>query len=75
MAKACSQRSAEKQLFEFTTSGVELLLETVKTYAADCMFESKDWEGVKSTYYKILALYVERYRIESQKTFHIAFDS
>ena len=69
MAKACSQRSAEKQLFEWTASEVELLLETVKTYAADCMFEGKDWEGVKSKYNKILALYVDRYPKETSEDF------
>ena len=35
MEKNFSQRSAEKQLFEWATSEMELLLETVKTYAAD----------------------------------------
>ena len=56
MAKACSQRS-----FEWITSEVELLLETVKTYAADFILAGKDWEGVKPKYDKILPLYVERY--------------
>ena len=65
MTKTCSQRSAEKQLFEWTTSGVE----RVKTYPADFMFEGKDWEGAKSKYNKILALYLERYPKETSEDF------
>ena len=38
MAKACSQRSTEKQLFEWTTSEVELLLETVKSFTLPYFF-------------------------------------
>ena len=67
MAKACLQRSAEKQLFEWTTFEVELLLTTVTTYAADYMFQGKRWEGVTSTYDKILALYVDRYPKETSE--------
>ena len=75
MAETCSQRSAEKQLFEWATSEVELLLERVKTYAADCMFEGKDLDGVKSKFDTILALYVERSKSKPNKTVHIAFNS
>ena len=67
MAKTCSQRSAEKQLFEWTTS------EAMKTYAADCIFEGEDWEGLKSKYDKILALYVERYPKETSENFSDSF--
>ena len=61
MAKAKSTKEDRDLLFVWTDSEVELLLETVKAYAAACMYEGKDWEGVKSKYDKILALLVERY--------------
>ena len=38
MAKAYLQRSAEKQLFEWTTSEVELLVETVKSFTSPYVF-------------------------------------
>ena len=61
-----------KHLFQWTAAEVELLLETVKTYAADCMFEGKDWERVKSKYDKTLALYVERYPRETSEDFYLS---
>ena len=40
---------------------MELLLESVKVFASSCLFEGKDWEGVKSKYEKIRCIFVERY--------------
>ena len=61
MANAkCSCKGKEETL-TWTDSKVELLLECVKSFAADCRFEGKDCERIKSKYDKIGSLFVERY--------------
>ncbi len=39
--------------FSWTDSEIKLLLECVKDFASECIFEDKDWEGIKSKYEKI----------------------
>ena len=56
--KNCEQK---KEAVVWTCSEVELLLESVKAYASECLFGGKDWEGVKSKYEKIKDTFVERY--------------
>eukprot|EP00112_Aurelia_sp_Birch-Aquarium-sp1_P018810 Seg4545.3 transcript_id=Seg4545.3/GoldUCD/mRNA.D3Y31 product="hypothetical protein" protein_id=Seg4545.3/GoldUCD/D3Y31 len=51
----------KEDAFIWTDNEVELLLECVKVFASDCLFEGKDWEGIKSKYDKIRGLFRERY--------------
>eukprot|EP00794_Sanderia_malayensis_P019640 gene19640-21584_t len=53
--------NANKDIFTWTDSEVELLLECIKSFASNCMFEGKDWEGIKSKYEKIRSIFVEQY--------------
>ena len=52
-------KSAET--FSWTDPEIELLLEAVKVFASNCMFNGTDWESVKSKYDKIREILVERY--------------
>ena len=61
MVNAKSSCKGKEETFTWTDSEVELLLECVKSFAADCRFEGKDWEGIKSKYDKIRSLFAERY--------------
>lgn len=47
--------------FLWTEAEIELLLESVKVFASNCLFNGTDWEGVKSKYDKIREIFVERY--------------
>eukprot|EP00794_Sanderia_malayensis_P010319 gene10319-11390_t len=53
--------NANKDIFTWTDSEVELLLECIKSFASNCIFEGKDWEGIKSKYEKIRSIFVEQY--------------
>ena len=61
--KACYFKMAKQaeQAFSWTDSEIELLLEAVKVFASNCLFNGTDWEGVKSKYGKIREIFVERY--------------
>ena len=48
----CSCKGKDETL-TWTDSKVELLLECVKSFAADCRFEGKDCEEIKLKYDKI----------------------
>ena len=52
-------KSAET--FSWTDPEIELLLEAVKVFASNCMFNGTDWESVNSKYDKIREILVERY--------------
>jgi hypothetical protein len=47
--------------FTWTDSEIELLLEAVKLFASESLYNGIDWEGVKSKYEKISKIFVERY--------------
>lgn len=49
------------ETFSWTDPEIELLLEAVKVFASNCMFNGTDWEGVKSKYNKIREIFVECY--------------
>ena len=51
-AMAQNKEKPQKEVFTWTDCEVELLLESVKVFASSCLFEGKDWEGVKSKYEK-----------------------
>ena len=51
----------EKDNFNWTDSEIELLLKCVKIFASNCMYEGKDWEGIKSKYDKVREIFIERY--------------
>ena len=51
-------KSAET--FSWTDPEIELLLETVKVFASNCMFNGTDWESVKSKYEKNREILDER---------------
>lgn len=55
------QTSNNQKVFTWTDSEIELLLEAVKVFSANCSFERKDWESVKSKYDRIRQLFTERY--------------
>ncbi len=61
MADDEGQAKGRKEVFTWTDSEVELLLESVKVFSTNCSFEGKDWESVKSKYEKIRQLFAERY--------------
>ena len=46
------KEKAKEVTFSWTDAEIELLLEAVKVFAATCLFEGKDWEGVKAKYDK-----------------------
>ena len=52
-------KSAET--FSWTDSEIELLLEAVKVFASNCMFNDTDWESVKSKYEKNREIVVDCY--------------
>ena len=55
------QSKSQKEVFTWTDSEIELLLEAVKVFSTNCSFEGKDWGSVKSKYDKIRQLFTERY--------------
>ena len=55
------QSKSQKEIFTWTDSEIELLLEAAKVFSTNCSFERKDWESVKSKYDKIRQLFAERY--------------
>lgn len=61
MADAKEAECKSKDAFIWTDSELELLLESVKVFSSNCMFEGKDWEGIKSKYDRIRLLFTERY--------------
>ena len=54
------QSKSQKEIFTWTDSEIELLLEAVKVFSTNCSFEGKDWERVKSKHDKIRQLFAER---------------
>lgn len=55
------KEKAKEVTFIWTDAEIELLLEAVKVFSATCLFEGKDWEGVKAKYDKVKEIFVERY--------------
>ena len=51
----------KEEIFVWTDAEVELLLEVVKAFASDCLFDGLDWEGCKAKYEKIRKMFIERY--------------
>ena len=62
------KEKAKEVTFIWTDAEIELLLEAVKAFSAACLFEGKDWEGVKGKYDKVKEIFVESYpRVEAGK--------
>ena len=55
------QSKSQKEIFTWTNSEIEPILEAVKVFSTNCSFEGKDWESVKSKYDEIRQLFAERY--------------
>ena len=51
----------EEPNFTWTDSEIELLLETVKVFASESLYNGIDWEGAKSKYEKISKMFIETY--------------
>ena len=62
MANAKINAKGKEDEFVWTDNEVELLLECVKLFESDSLFEGKDWEGIKSKYDRIRGLFTERYQ-------------
>ena len=56
-----SKTKQKEPNFTWTDSEIELLLEAVKVFASESLYNGIDWEGVKSKYEKISKIFVERY--------------
>ena len=56
-----SKTQQKEPNFTWTDSEIELLLESVKVFASESLYNGIDWEGVKSKYEKISEIFVERY--------------